>query len=194
MRRIYFISETKLKEDSIINANVDVKLIEPLITECQEFYILPILGTGLYNKLQDDIQAFVSSATPIPSASKTLLDEYIIPCLVKYIQYEAPIVLNYKFTNANVSTKNTDESLPITLDEIERIMRKFKDKAEWYAQRITLFLIANMVTYPLFINPGSNADTIHPNPTNYTSGMYLGPDSNDEAQRRMYNMKTSSPN
>jgi hypothetical protein len=193
MARAKFISEAKLKEDSYINGNVDNKILGPLILECQEFYILPIIGTGIYNQIIAQI-----NASNVSVLNKTLLDDYVIPCLVRYIQYEAPIYLNYKFANSSVAVKNTDESVPVTMEEAQRIMYRLKDKAEWYAERITKYLVTNQVDYPLFTNPGSTVDTIHPNRANYTSGMFLGdryPNCNCEGKCFcMTNMKTSSPN
>lgn len=162
-----FISERILKDRSIINGNVDTKLIGPMIDEVQEFYILPILGTALYNSIGESL--------PSPSvANKALLDDYVIPCMIKYLEYEAYTTLGYKLTNANVSQKNTDESTPINLEDTFRLQNRVKNKAEWYAERITKFLIANPETYPLYLQSGTTSDTIHPVRTNYTSGMWLG--------------------
>lgn len=169
MARAKFISEQKLKDDSYINGNIDNKILGPLILECQELHIMPIIGSGIYNELVTQI-----NAGTVTVLNTTLLDDYIIPCLVRYIQYESPIYLNYKFTNANVSVKNTDESSPISTEESIRLMARLKDKAEWYAERITKYLITNHVSYPLYINPGSTVDTVHPSRSNYTSGMWLG--------------------
>ena len=100
------------------------------------------------------------------------MDDYIIPCLVKYVQYEAPIYLNYKFTNANVSTKNTDESAPIDMATSSRLMEMFKDKAEWYGERIVRYLCANRSVYPLYC-VSNNSDDIKPSDTAYDCGIYL---------------------
>jgi len=147
-----FISTEKLKERSIINGNVDNKLLLPIIDECQEFYILPLLGTQLYNEIGSQLP---SSLTVL---NKKLLDEYVLPCLVKYIQYEAPIYLNYKFTNANVSTKNTDESAPVDIATVEKLMDRFKNKAEWYGERIVRYLCANNSDYPLYCTYSNSSD------------------------------------
>lgn len=160
------ISESKLKELSIINGNVDSKLIGPMITEVQEMHILPILGTGLYKEIGSQVPS-------LSALNKTLVDDYVIPCMIKYIQHEACIDLNFKLTNANVSTKNTDESSPVDLDTSFRLADRFKNKAEWYAERITLYLRANQSLYPLFVQPGTGLDTIRPKLDNYTCGMVL---------------------
>jgi len=50
-----FISVQNIKERSGLHANVDEKLVLPEIKTAQDMYILPALGTALYNRLQDGI-------------------------------------------------------------------------------------------------------------------------------------------
>jgi hypothetical protein len=160
------ISESRLKELSIINGNVDSKLIGPMIIEVQEMHILPILGTALYREIGSQVPT-------LTALNKTLVDDYVIPCMIKYIQQEACIDLNFKLTNANVSQKNTDESTPVDIATSFKLSDRFKNKAEWYAERLTLYLIANQSDYPLYTQPGTSIDTIHPRRDNYTCGMVL---------------------
>ncbi len=166
-----FISYETLRERSIINGNVDHHKINPIIDECQEMHILPILGTGLYNQVSAQI-----SAGNVSALNKTLLNDYIQPCLIKYIESEATMYLNFNFTNANVSTKNTDESVPVSMADAEKMMYRLRNKAEWFGERITKYLREKSNDYPLYFNPGNGSDIIHPQKTNYTSGMYLGGD------------------
>jgi hypothetical protein len=168
MSIVKFISETKLKELVAINGNTDNALIQPIILECQRIYIEPIIGTGLYNELETQIEA-----NTLTVLNTTLLDSYIIPCLVAWIKYESPVELNYKFTNKNVSTKNSENSTPIGLEEARFLMDRFKNKAEYHSERITKYLCENSVSYPLYDNPGNGTDTVYPNGSNYTTGMVL---------------------
>ena len=45
------------KKDTALGGSVDDNLIMPYILLAQDMYILPILGTDLYNKLKTDIQS-----------------------------------------------------------------------------------------------------------------------------------------
>lgn len=193
MAKIQFISETKVKDNSFINGNVDDKVLVPVILDCQIDYILPIIGSGIYNELVSQI-----TNNTLTSDNTTLLQDYIHPCLIKYIEYEAPMFLNFKFTNANMGKKNTDESVPLSLEEMEKLTNKLRIKAEMRAERVTKFLKANFTLYPLYINPGSTVDTVHPQRNNYTCGLYLGPVGCEKCYQSdcicMYNMRTSSPN
>ena len=46
-----FISTDRLKKDSALGGSVDDNLLLPYILMSQDRYILPYLGTDLYNKL-----------------------------------------------------------------------------------------------------------------------------------------------
>jgi hypothetical protein len=168
MARVLFISETTLKEQTVINENVDNKVVTPLIVECQDLYILPLIGTGIFEELKTQI-----TAGTVTADNTNLLDNYIVPCLCAYIKYEAPIELNYKFTNKNVSKKNSENSQAISPEEINDLMNRFKNKAEVYGQRLTNFLKANTETYPLYLNPGTGCDIIKPASSAYSCGIYL---------------------
>ena len=49
---IVLLSEEKLKNESVIQENVDPKIIKPVLKEVQSYYIIPILGSELYNDIQ----------------------------------------------------------------------------------------------------------------------------------------------
>ena len=171
MATVLFLTEQYLMETSVINDNADIELLKPVIKECQDIYIHSILGTGLYNELQTQI-----TASTLTALNTTLLDTYIQPALRYWVQFESAPILTYKFMNKSIVKKNSENSTPVELNELKFLMDKFKDKAEWYSQRLTEYLCANQVSYPLFNNPGSTSDTIHPQGSQYSAGMYLGDD------------------
>jgi hypothetical protein len=172
MATVIFISEETLKQESIISENVDPKLLVPTIKEAQNVYLLPILGTSLYNQLVTQV-----SSNTVSAANVTLLDTYITPTLVKYCVYESILPLSFKFQNKNIATKNSEFSNQASLDDLRYLLDYTKNRAEWYAERLTNFLLANNTTYPLYLTQvNANIDTIYPNDNNYQNGMYLGPD------------------
>ncbi len=194
MAKVYFIGEQKLKDNSVINGNVDNKILDPVILECQDLYILPIIGSGIFNELK----AQLTPPVTLTALNTTLLNDYIQPCLIKYIEYEAAMYLNVKYTNANLGKKSTDESQPLSIDETHNVMSWIKDKAEYYAEKITKYLKTNYISYPLYLNAGSSIDTVHPAQSNYTCGIYLGDDTcrncGEYRCNCMIGMRTSSPN
>jgi len=171
---VYFISSTFLKEHTPINENVDDKILKNAIQEAQEIYIRDVVGSGIYNELQT--QAFNNT---LSTANKTLLDSYIAPCLKYYTLTESMLPMTFKMLNKTLGTRTSDNTQPVTIDEMTMVERRYRDKAEYYAQRLREFLQANSTVYPLFFNPGSTIDTIRPHNTQIFGGIYLPPN-NDE--------------
>jgi hypothetical protein len=166
---VIFISEQALKDNSIINENVDMKVLLPVIKLAQEKFMLPILGTGLYNEVKTQV-----SASNVSVLNKTLLDDYIQPALIWWIMAEAPMPLTYKFMNKSVATRSSENASPASLNDLLKLEERFKDNAQWYSQRITNYLLENSTLYPLYLSPGNGIDTIVPKKTMYSTGMYLG--------------------
>lgn len=173
MATAIFLSEATLKAESILQDNVDMKVVTPTIKDVQNFYILPILGTSLYNDISDKI-----IASTLTNNDKNLLDLYIQPTMIWYVRMELPLNINYKYFNKSVGVQNADNLVPASLGEIQAIMDRAKNKAEWYAERLTKYLLSNQTIFPLYLSqPNADIDTIFAKRTNYTNGMVLG-DSN----------------
>ncbi len=72
MRDTLFISPENIYERTQIHSNIDSKMIVPEIKVCQDMYILPLLGSGLYERLQVGIESNNLTADEI-----TLLKSYV---------------------------------------------------------------------------------------------------------------------
>ncbi len=162
--KVLFFSVDFLRDNSIINGNVDAVLLEPYIVMAQNIHIEPILGTKLYN----DLITNIGSLTP---EQKTLLDDYVQPSLIQWTMYEALPFINYKFTNKAVSTNNSDNADPVGLEEIHYLRQSVKDAASYLSERTTKFLKANISIYPLYCDNGESLDEIQPNKDNYSHGI-----------------------
>lgn len=160
-----FITEQFIKDNTLIDGNVDMKYLTTTIADAQRLHILPILGTALYNEISTQIIAGTVSAN-----NQTLLNDYIQDALKYWVIYEGIDLFIYKVTNKSISKKNSDNSNPIDQVDVIRLMDRNKDKAEWFSQRLTDYLLANTTTYPLYLNPGSSYDTIKPKVNNYDTG------------------------
>ena len=81
--KVYFMSVDYLRDETVINGNVDAEVLEPFILVAQNVHIESITGTNLYNKIIADLEA-----VSITGAYKTLLDDYIHPALLQWSLYE----------------------------------------------------------------------------------------------------------
>ncbi len=163
-----FITEQNLLDASILNENINYAQIRPTLVKAQEMRIQPVLGSTLYNELITQI-----TGNSVNVANQTLLDDYIQPALIQWIYYELPTVLAFRFMNKGMVRRTSEESTPMSMEEIARLTDRMKNDAEWYSERITRFLIEHREDYPGFNQPDPALDTIYPNPTNYNTGMVL---------------------
>jgi hypothetical protein len=175
-KNILLISDNILKERTAIHGNIDPKLIYPDIKYVQDAFIKPVLGSALFDK----IQTLVGNNT-ISDAGyadyKLLLDDYLIDTLIYYTLAELPVNISYQFWNKGVVRKQgQDTDLP-TMAELVDISNRHKSKAEYYANRMKLFIIdqnSRLQKYQEYTHPGSTVDTVTPEMKNFTSPIYLG--------------------
>jgi hypothetical protein len=163
---VLFISEQSFKEESLINQNVDDKKISPLIKRVQKEQIQQIIGSGIYNEICDQI-----TGASVDVKNKTLLDDYIQPVIVRYVEVEFVLYGTYNMTNKGVNTKSSDNAQPASMSDILTLRDELLNEAQFCAERLTRFLIENESTYPLFCNPGEGCDVIRPLKTNYRTGI-----------------------
>ncbi len=171
MKNTLFISVSTIKERSGLHANVDDKLVLPEIKTAQDMYIHPLLGTGLYERLQDGIVA-----SNLDSDEVALLDNYITDTLVYYVLSELPTGLSYQFYNKGLVRKTSDNTDQPQMQDLLDISARYRKRAEFYAERTVKFLKQNAAQgkYNLYLNPGSGLDAIHPDNSAYSTTIYLG--------------------
>lgn len=167
------VTERWIKASGLINENTDPKILTPIIVAVQDEYIHPLLGTDLYDEIISQVTADTVSAD-----NQTLLDNYVLNCVLWYVHCEASPALQYRYMNKGVMSKNSENSQPVDLGVLKYAMDKWKNRAEMYAQRTTKFLKANTTTYPKYI-ANTDENDIQPNRNNYTTTIYL-PDDDDE--------------
>lgn len=168
-KNILFISEQHLKDTSLLSDNVDPKQLLPTLKSAQDMYIHPMLGTKLYKKLQDMIKD-----NTVSDQYKELLDDYITDCLVWYTMADMPVTLQMKLVNKGVVTRTGDAIQVSSSADLSSLTNHCQTRAKWYAQRAIDYLCANSASFPEYVNPGATSDTIHPDSSQYTCGIYLG--------------------
>jgi hypothetical protein len=168
MARGLFISETFVKENSEIDENVDMKLINPTIWYCQKEYLEKTLGTVLYNDLISKIVASTLAGDDL-----TLVDDYIADCLLFWVKHELQVPLTYKFRNKSVSTNTDPNSQPVSFDIHKYLRDYYKPKAQYFTERLEKYLCANEALFPLYCTEDS-IDELSPRKTPPQSAFYLG--------------------
>jgi len=172
---ILLISDTMIKERTAVHGNIDPKLIYPDIKVAQDMYILPILGTALYDKLQSIINDGTITTNPVNINYKNLIDKFLVDALIYYTLSELPTTISYQFWNKGIVRKQGDNTELPSMSELIDISNKYKNRAEFYANRLSKWIIQNANTmFPEYLRPGNGIDTINPTDRPFTTGIYLG--------------------
>ncbi len=173
MKNTLFISVNTIKERTGLHANIDDKLIMPEIATAQDMYILPMLGTNLYERLQAGIVA-----NDLNSDEVTLLDDFITTTLVYFVLSELPVGLSFQFYNKGLVRKSSDNSINPDMQELLDVANRYRSRAEFYRQRTIKYLRQNAAQgkYPQYLNFGIGVDKIRPDRDSYSASMWLGGD------------------
>ena len=127
MSYVLFISESKLKDSTAVNLNVDVDILLPFVREAQKLYVETALGTDLTQHLKDHI-----IAGTLTGADKTLVDEYIGDMLPGYSLYHALPYLRFKVENGNVYSKTSETGTALTTEEAQHLREEILNTASYY--------------------------------------------------------------
>jgi len=156
----YFITEAYLKLNTPITANVDVTELNPLIKVAADSYVRSILGTYFYNYLLTEYNAQTLD-TPPATGEVTLVQDYIQMAVAWRTCAEAVMSVSLQLKNKGVQTQSGDFSAAADKSTTSMLFHHYRDKADFYDQRLMNYLIDNKNLYPNFLNPLNN-DTIVP--------------------------------
>lgn len=108
-----FITRNDIIKKTPLQGSIDADRLLPFIQTAQEKYILNLLGTVLYYKLQADIEA----GTPFTGYYKDLMDDHIKPTLIWYstIEYLPFSGVQFKSEGAVRPNQNNQKRLAKTM-------------------------------------------------------------------------------
>ena len=168
MSQALFVSANRLKRDTAIGGSVDDDLIRPYVYMAQQRWILPVLGTKLYNKIAADIDS--GSVTGVYA---TLLDDFIIPATVQYSFVQLVPFLRLRFVNNAVVVMNSEQSQAASYEDLKPLMDQALDMAQFYRERLIDYINENTSDYPEY-NTNTGSD-LCPTTDNYTQGLNVDP-------------------
>lgn len=169
-KNILFISDQQLLARTQVHGNIDPQLLYPEIKVAQDMFILPLLGTALFNVIADGIENDNLAGNYL-----TLKDDYIIDTLIYFVLSELPMGLSFQFWNKGVLRQSSDNTETPTMSELVSLADRYKRRAEWYAERLKRYLVENAATkFPEYLNPGNGVDTVLPHASTFTMPIYLG--------------------
>jgi hypothetical protein len=165
-----FITRNDIIKQTPLQGAIDADKLLPFIRTAQDKYILNLLGTVLFNKLQSDIE----SDTAFEGKYLELMEDYIKPTLVWYACVEYIPFSGISFKSEGSFKHQSEQSISPGKNEIDYLLSKALNNADYYATRLQDFLIAYSVQIPEFLQSVGNATQIYPDQTNqYFGGIEL---------------------
>ena len=144
MQNTLLISEAKVKAFTDINNNLDPSLIKSTIREAQIIHITRLLGTKLYDKIIDDVDAGTLTGN-----YKSLVDDYVQDSLLYWSYYESleSIYLRPR-NNGLLQPQGGDNALSVDMLVYDKKRRSVKNKAEYFSERLVDYLCFNNSLFP----------------------------------------------
>jgi hypothetical protein len=133
-----------LKKLGLIHNNTDTKLLAVAIKRSQDMHIQPALGTPLYRALLDRVETNTWTQDYLD-----LMNEYVIPCLVAFVDYRAALLVTEKITNKTTGRVQDENIQANTLAEVDEFRDQLRKDAYFYKERLIGYLMDDQATkYP----------------------------------------------
>ena len=165
-----FITRNDIINNTPLGGAIDADALLPFVRTAQEKYLLNLLGTVLYNKIQDDIEA----QTAFTGIYQDLVEDYIKPTLIWYscVEYIPFSAITFK---SNGAVKQVSEqSVQPGKNEIDYLLNKALNNADYYATRLQDYLIAYNSQIPEYNESVGNSTQVYPDQSNqYFGGINL---------------------
>jgi hypothetical protein len=164
-----FVSRNEIIRRSNLGGNIDSDRLIPSIYTAQQKYVMPTLGTMLTNKLQSDIESGSLSGN-----YKVLVEEYITDVLVHYTVVEYLPFSIYHIGQGGVLAFQPENLVKPDKRDIDFLLQKSLQSAQFFSERLTDYLIANNTLFPEYFETNGKSDNVYPNKTNkYTTNWYI---------------------
>ena len=166
MATALFISRTDLVKNSIIDGNTDTDKYIQFIRIAQEIESQNYLGTDLYNKISADIIAGTLTGDYL-----NLVNDYVQPMLIWWAQVSYLPYAAYQIKNGGVFKHTSENSESVSKSEVDYLVGKARDTAEYYTRRFIDYMSFNSSTFPEY-NSNSDSD-VYPDKDSLFNGWVL---------------------
>jgi hypothetical protein len=165
-----FITRNDIIKQSPLQGSIDADRLLSFVRTAQEKYILNILGTVLYYKLQADILASV----PFTGYYKDLMEDHIKPTLIWYSTVEYLPFSGVQFKSEGAVRHESEQSRAVSKSEIDYLIGKCMNNADYYSTRMQNYLISYSNQIPEYLESVGNQTQIYPDMANqYFGGIKL---------------------
>jgi len=162
-----FIKRADLVRNTAMNGSVDTDKFIQFIKIAQEIHVRNYLGTDLYNKISTDI-----INDELTGDYLNLVNDFVQPMLIHFAMAEYLPFAAYTIANGGVYKHNSENSSIASKEEIDSLINKERDYAEYYTQRFIDYMSFNAQDkFPEYYT--NNNDDIYPDKDTLFHGWVL---------------------
>lgn len=138
MATALFIKRTDLIKNTAMSGSVDTDKFIQFIKIAQEIHVRNYMGTDLYNKISQDI-----IDGDLTGDYLNLVNDYIQPMLIHFAMAEYLPFAAYTIANGGVYKHNSENSSIANKEEVDLLISRERDYAEYYTQRFIDYMSFN---------------------------------------------------
>jgi hypothetical protein len=180
---VLLISETKLKNFTNINRNVDMDVLKAEVQIAQDIDLQTILGTKFYNHLLSQVSA---TGNTFNAEETTLVNDFIQPFLLQQSYYQAIPQIMYRTMNNGIMSGTMENATSVDLATMQYLRNIQKQRADFYMTRLQDYLLIGKGSnvFPDYVTQSTRDGMIPDRSQKYMSGISL-----KNTSRKGYSMK-----
>lgn len=167
-----FINRNDIIKNSPLQGAIDADALLPFMRTAQDKYLKNLLGTVLFDYLQEKIAD--NTVSTLSVYYQDLLDDYIKNALIWYACVEYIPFSSVQFKSNGAVKFTSEQGTAPDKSEIDYLLSKALNNADYYALRLQNYLIAYSNNIPQYLASVGNQTQIYPDQTNqYFGGIQL---------------------
>jgi hypothetical protein len=165
-----FITRNDIIKNTPLQGAIDADALLPFMRTAQDKYIKNLLGTVLFDYLQQQIV----TGNPFTGYYEELMNEYVKPTMIWYACVEYIPFSSIQFKSNGAVKQTSEQGNAPDKTEIDYLLQKAQANADYYALRMQNYLISYSQNIPQYLESVGNQTQIYPDQTNqYFQGIQL---------------------
>lgn len=167
-----FITRNDIIKNTPLQGSIDADRLLNFVRTAQDKYLLNLLGTVLFKYLQLQISA--GTVDTLGPYYQDLLNDHIKPTLIWYSVVEYLPYSNTQFKSEGAVRHKSEQSDSVDKNQIDYLLNKALNNADFYATRMQNYLIAYSRQIPQYLQSVGNQTQVYPDMGNaYFGGINL---------------------
>lgn len=167
-----FVTRNDIIKNSPLQGAIDADRLLPFVRTAQDKYMLNLLGTVLFYYIQAQIEA--GTYGNLNAYYQDLMNDHIKPTLIWYSCVEYIPFSSVQFKSEGAVKHQSEQSVSPGKNEIDYLLQKAMNSADFYATRLQNYLIAYSNQIPQYLESVGNLTQVYPDFTNqYFGGIQL---------------------